>query len=50
VQVGIKEVVYLEDKYPDQDIFIAARKIFDMAGVKYRRLVPQHKSIELKLG
>ncbi len=49
VQVGIREVVYLVDQYPDQDIFLAARKIFDMAGVKYRQLVPEHREILLKL-
>ncbi len=49
VQVGIKEVVYLDDKYPDQDIFVAARRIFDMAGIRCRQLVPCHKEIELKL-
>ncbi|MEW5994682.1 MAG: dCMP deaminase family protein [Candidatus Zixiibacteriota bacterium] len=49
VQVGIREVVYLDDKYPDQDAFVAAKKIFDMAGVKYRQLVPKHREILLKL-
>ncbi len=49
VQVGIKEVVYLADKYHDQDIFVAARRIFDMAGVTYRRLEPQNRSITLSL-
>ncbi len=49
VQVGIKEVVYLSDKHYDEDIFVAARKIFDMAGVKYRQLIPTHTEIELKL-
>ena len=49
VQVGITEVVYLSDKYHDDDIFIAARRIFDMAGVTYRQLVPVHKDITLKL-
>jgi dCMP deaminase len=50
VQVGIREVVYLDDKYPDKEIFIAAKKILDMAGVTYRQLVPRHKEIGLKLG
>jgi len=50
VQVGIKEVVYLEDKYHDQDIFVAARKIFDMAGVACRQLKPENKEIRLNLG
>jgi len=49
VQVGIREVVYLEDKYHDQDIFVAARRIFDMAKVKYRQLQPGRQSIRLKL-
>ena len=49
VQVGIKEVVYLSDKYEAGDIFVAARKIFDMARVKYRQLVPTHTKIELLL-
>jgi len=49
VQVGVSEVVYLEDKYHDQDIFIAARRIFDMAGVTYRQLKPENRKITLKL-
>jgi len=49
VQVGIKEVVYLSDKYHDEMIFIAARRIFDMAGVTYRQLVPVHTEISLSL-
>lgn len=49
VQVGIKEVVFLQDKYHDDDIFVAARQIFDMAGVSYRQLIPEHRDINLKL-
>lgn len=49
VQVGIKEVVYLSDKYHEEPIFIAARRIFDMAGVTYRQLVPAHTDIRLSL-
>jgi dCMP deaminase len=49
VQVGITEVVYLADKYPDQDIFIAARKIFDMAGVTCRQLVPRNRRLDIVL-
>ncbi len=50
VQAGIAEVVYLADKYHDQDLFVAARKIFDMSGVKYRQLVPKTRKITLTLG
>lgn len=37
IQNGIVEVVYESDKYHDQDAFTAARKLFDLAGVKYRQ-------------
>lgn len=37
IQSGIKEVVFEYDKYPDDEIFIAAKKLFDSAGVKYRQ-------------
>jgi len=49
VQVGIKEVVYLSDKYRDTDIMIASRKILDMAGVSYRRMEPARREIVLEL-
>lgn len=49
VQVGMKEVVYLSDKYAEADVFIAARKIFDMAGVRMRQLTVDTKDIQLNL-
>ena len=49
VQVGLKEVVYLSDKYADDDKFVAARKIFQLAGVKTRAFVPARKLITLSL-
>ena len=49
VQVGIKEVVFLSDKYDDDPVFVAARKMFDMAGVRCRQLKPDHKSLSLTL-
>jgi dCMP deaminase len=49
VQVGIREVVFLSDKYRDDPVFVAARRIFDMAGVVYRQLKPEHTEIPLKL-
>ncbi|MDR0850485.1 MAG: dCMP deaminase family protein [Christensenellaceae bacterium] len=38
IQSGIKEVVFLSDKYKDTEGDIAARKMFDECGVKYRKL------------
>ncbi len=37
VQVGIKEVIYLDDKYHDSTETTASRKILEMAGVKFRK-------------
>lgn len=47
VQVGIAEVVFLADKYHDDPQFVAARKIFDLAGVSYRQLNPGTSEIRL---
>lgn len=38
IQSGIKEVIYLEDKYHDDLVFVASRKLFDLANIKYRKL------------
>jgi len=38
IQSGIKKVYYLSDKYAETDGVKAARKMFDMAGVKYEKL------------
>ena len=40
VQSGIKEIVYMEDKYADSDSVKASKRMFDPAGVKYRQYVP----------
>jgi len=34
IQNGIKEIIYGEDKYHDDDIWKASRKMLEMAGVK----------------
>ncbi len=38
IQSGIKEVVYLCDKYADTDAVIVSKRLFDTCGVKYRLL------------
>lgn len=38
IQSGIKEIVYLLDKYADTDPVKAAKKMFDQSGVTYRKL------------
>ena len=39
IQSGIKEVIYLSDKYKDQDNFKASKILFDKCNVKYRELI-----------
>ena len=38
IQSGISEVIYLSDKYEDNDIFKASRFMLDKAKVKYRKV------------
>lgn len=49
IQTGIKEVVYLSDKYAESDSTIASKRMFDMVGVKYRAFEKEEKEIRLKL-
>jgi dCMP deaminase len=49
VQAGITEVVYYDDKYPDQDIFKAAKIVMDKVGIKYRKFQPSGINIDIKL-
>lgn len=50
IQSGIKEVIYLSDKYKDTDSTIASKKMFDTCGVSYRQLDKIHqKNILLSL-
>lgn len=46
IQCGIKEVVYLNDKYKDTDNVIASKKMFEICGVKYRQ-IELNKTINL---
>ncbi len=50
IQSGIKEVVYISDKYADSISTIASKKMFDAAGVKLRKLVPERGEIVLSFG
>jgi len=47
IQSGIKEILYLSDKYKDTDSVKASKKMLDMAGVKYRQLSFNNKKIEI---
>ncbi len=50
IQSGIKEVVFLSNKYADSENNIASRKLFDCCGVKYRKIeLKEDKKIEIEL-
>lgn len=40
IQSGIKEVIYISDKYSEVDIFKASRKLFELSGVALRQYTP----------
>ena len=47
IQSGIKEVIYLSDKYEGTDIFKASKIMLDKAAVKYRKVAPSIKTLVL---
>ena len=47
IQSGIKEVVYLSDKYQGTDSNISSKKMFQMSGVRLRQLVLDKQKIEI---
>lgn len=49
IQSGIKEVVYLSDKYRDSANNIVAQRMFDMVGIKCRKYEPSGRKIEIEL-
>jgi dCMP deaminase len=49
IQAGIREVVYMSDKYHDTDTCRASRIMLQMAGVKTRNYVPSRLSLAIHL-
>ena len=47
IQSGIKEVLYLSDKYKDTMLNLVSKRMLEAAGVKYTKLVPSIESITL---
>ena len=47
IQSGVKEVVYLSDRYANTPGVKASKRMLDAAGVKYTKLTPEHSSITL---
>lgn len=49
IQSGIKEVIYLSDKYDGTDMNIAAKKMLDVCGVKYTKYESKGKELKITL-
>ncbi len=49
IQSGIREVVYLSDKYNGADDNTASKKMLDMVGIRYREYQPTGRKLELSL-
>lgn len=47
IQSGIREVIYLSDKYADTDAVKASKRMFQAANVTFRKLETETKKIEL---
>lgn len=47
IQSGIREVIYISDKYKSSDNVIVSKQMFDAAGVKYRRFTADSEKLEL---
>ncbi len=44
IQNGMTEVIFESDKYHDEDIWIASRKMLDAAGVHYRQYISDYSN------
>ena len=49
IQSGIKEIVYMSDKYASQANTIVSKRLFDMVGIKYRQYTPTGRTIHIEL-
>ena len=49
IQSGVKEVVYLSDKYRDTPSVKASRRMLEAAGIKLARINPTRSELVLKL-
>jgi dCMP deaminase len=45
IQSGIRQVIFLSDKYHHSEAAKASRRLFDMAGVEYVQLIPISKRL-----
>ena len=49
IQSGIKEVIYMSDKYKDTDAVKVSKRMFDMSKVKYTQYTSRGMKVTLEL-
>ena len=49
IQSGIKQVIYIDDKYANTDGVKSSKRMFDAAGVKYKKYKAKKREIVLNL-
>ena len=49
IQSGIKEVIYLSDKYAESDSVVASKRMMVSTQIKFREYVPVNKDVTLSL-
>ncbi len=49
IQVGIREVIYQDNLYPDSASVVAAKKMMKAAGITYRPYAPTNREVVLNL-
>lgn len=47
IQSGIREVIYLSDKYSGTDVSVASKRMLDAAGISWRKVKANRDKIEL---
>ncbi|KAK0146973.1 Deoxycytidylate deaminase [Merluccius polli] len=47
IQAGIKDVVFLSDKYHDSPMMTASRRLLSIAGIEYREFKPKRTKITI---
>ena len=49
IQAGIREIIFLSDKYAESESVRASKRLFDLTGITYRPYHPSHKSVTLEV-
>jgi dCMP deaminase len=49
IQAGIKEIIYMSDKYKESDTVRASKMMLDRAGIRYRQFKGSRESITIDL-